>query len=163
MMPVGNSLDAIQAQLRRAREQAGAAAPPPEEVRTYTVNPAVHIDPEALKTALDAYIARQKERHNMTLATALEDGSSGLHHNRWRLAVDNELSIQKVDQDKELLPYLRQQLGVPDLYLELGIRPPEEARRAAVPYTNEAKLAEMSQKNPALRKLQEIFKTRIIY
>ncbi|MDX2284360.1 MAG: hypothetical protein NW241_09370 [Bacteroidia bacterium] len=162
-MPVGNSLDDIQAQLRRAREQAGAAAPPPEEVRVYTVNPAVQIDPQALKNALDAYAAQQKLRHNMTLASALEHGSSGLHHNRWRLAVDNEIYLQKVDQDKDLLPYLRQQLGAPDLYLELSIRPPDESRREAVPYTNEAKLAEMSQRNPALRKLQEIFKTRIIY
>ncbi|MEM8898104.1 MAG: hypothetical protein AAGC85_08365, partial [Bacteroidota bacterium] len=64
---------------------------------------------------------------------------------------------------KDILPFLRNSLGVQELFLELGMDPTTPQKQTPKAYTQEEKLQEMIKKNPSLKELQKIFKTRIIY
>ena len=100
----------------------------------------------------------------MNLASCLQEGKTLLTHNHWTLTLENGLLKGMLDREKEgILLFLRQELQVPELYLTIKVDERSQNTKASKPYTNEEKLKEMVQKNPSLKKLQEIFKTRIIY
>ncbi len=99
----------------------------------------------------------------MNLASAIKEGRSELFHNRWSLRVANHLEEQIVAKDKGLMPYLREQLGVGELFLALSIEEQPKQSKDLRSLGIEDKLRIMTEENPALKRLQEIFKTRIIY
>lgn len=100
----------------------------------------------------------------MNLASCLQEGKTKLTNNHWTLTLANGLLKGMLDKEKEgILLFLRQKLQVPELYLSIEIDEKQQNAQASKPYTNEEKLKEMALKNPSLKKLQEIFKTRIIY
>ena len=100
----------------------------------------------------------------MNLASAIREGKNELHHNRWSLAVANELLMGFVERERGfLLPAMRSRLGVAELFLELSVDISLAESKTGLPYTDEQKLQVMLEENPAIRKLQEIFKARIIY
>lgn len=137
--------------------------PEPEEETVYSLNPEVQIDPEAWQQALNQLLERLQSENRVNLASAIREGRNGLRHNEWTLAVANDVLFQIVDREKDLLPELRQAIAVPDLYLVLQVDPSLAGERSEQPYTEEQKLQAMAEDNPALIKLQKIFKTRIIY
>ncbi|MEO1808017.1 MAG: hypothetical protein AAFU33_24615, partial [Bacteroidota bacterium] len=67
------------------------------------------------------------------------------------------------DKEKALLPYLRKELGIRDLFGELSYDASQAEKLASIPYTDEEKLKAMAEKNPNLYEFQKIFNTRIIY
>ncbi|GAB4426632.1 MAG: hypothetical protein OHK0039_44700 [Bacteroidia bacterium] len=133
-----------------------------ETTRVYALDPSVTIDPTAFAAALNAYADMLQAQNRMNLASVLRNGRTELDHNCWRFTAESEILRNMVDREKDLLPYLRERLGVPELYGEFLIDS-SKAQETHIPYTNEEKLREMARENPTLSKFQEIFKTRIIY
>ena len=134
-----------------------------EENFEYSVNSKIEIDRELFNQKLGLYIEKLKERNSMNLASALQNAEVHFNHNKLVLLLENEILKQLAEREMNLLPFLREQLNTPELFWELGVSEKPQSSGNAIPYTNEEKLTEMSKKNPNLTKLQEIFKTRIIY
>lgn len=99
----------------------------------------------------------------MNLASAIREGKNQLHHNQWTLEVANDVLLQIVRRETGLLPRMRAKLGVNELFMELRVDPSLVSQATDRPYTEEQKLKVMTDENEALKRLQEIFKTRIIY
>lgn len=130
----------------------------------YVLNPSVEIDTTLFEQNLKDIIQKLKKENKMNMAMALESGNSVLTHNCWKLSLENDLLLRVMDRNKDrVLNYFRSKLQQPDLFLEMNVEAPNNIEKATKPYTNEEKLREMSQNNPALQELQKIFKTRIIY
>lgn len=99
----------------------------------------------------------------MNLASAIREGNNTLHHNQWTLEVANDVLLKIVRREKGLMPYMREKLSVMELFMELKVDASLVTNTNDTPYTEEQKLAVMTEENEALKRLQEIFKTRIIY
>lgn len=99
----------------------------------------------------------------MNLASAIKEGNNQILHNRWTLEVANDVLLQIVKRETDLLPRMRSNLEVNELFMDLRVDPKLVTQSSDKPYTEEQKLKVMSEENDALKRLQEIFKTRIIY
>lgn len=133
-----------------------------EQKKTYTIQKDIHISEVAFSEHLNKYfdILKMQNKHN--LANILEASSHKFTHNCWHLTVPEGLKLP-VEKDQEMLPYLREKLHQPNLFVEIIEGAPYVNPNDQRPYTEEEKLNEMSVKNPALLELQKKFKTRIIY
>ena len=134
-----------------------------EVVQEYSVNPKINIDNEAFKKSIATYVAKLKKEDKYSLASTLEHGNHQFDHNKWICLVENSIELQLLEKEKDILPFLRESLGVQELFLELGMDPTLPQKQTPKAYTQEEKLQEMIKKNPSLKELQKIFKTRIIY
>ncbi len=126
-------------------------------------NATIEIDHALLIEYIHMYAKEMREQHKMNLATALVEAQHELDHNKWMCNANNELQKKLINQDKEILAFLRDKLSTPELYLELDILDNPVQNNNNQPYTPEEKLKAMMSKNPALKKLQKLFNTRIIY
>jgi hypothetical protein len=61
------------------------------------------------------------------------------------------------------VPFLRTEIQLPELFIELKVDDTQKDPQHDIPYTDEEKLREMGKKNQVLVRFQEIFKARIIY
>ena len=133
-----------------------------EQAKTYSIQEHIHINQELFMEAMSAYLEMLKIQNKHNLVSILEASQHHFTHNRWELTVPEGL-VSIVEKDQEMLPFLREKLRQPNLFVELrqgsAFVNPYDKR----PYTEEEKLKEMSVKNPALLELQKRFKTRIIY
>lgn len=127
------------------------------------INPEIQIDQAAFDQHILDYVERLKSQNKMNLASAIINGKTILTHNQWTLKVENGIFKGLLEQEQEILPFLRENLGVPGLYLEIEVDETLLPKEEAIPYTEEGKLEAMNKKNPLVQKLQKIFKTRIIY
>ncbi|MEZ4773120.1 MAG: hypothetical protein R3D00_08050 [Bacteroidia bacterium] len=150
-----NALEKLQAEKEKKSGQ--------EENFSYSINPNIDIDGKKFEQVLKNYIEILKKGNRMNLASALQNGKAVLTHNKLSFSLENELLKQMVEKETDLLPYLRTNLSVNEIFWELSVDESLSPARKEIPYTNEEKLSEMARKNPSLRKLQEIFRTRIIY
>lgn len=162
-LKIGDTLSAFE----QIVEERKAAEPEPveeEAVVEYGLNPGIQIPEEAFRRELGEVVKVLQDGHKMNLASAIREGKNELHHNRWSLAVANELLMGFVERERGfLLPAMRSRLGVAELFLELSVDISLAESKTGLPYTDEQKLQVMLEENPAIRKLQEIFKARIIY
>ncbi|RMG23985.1 MAG: hypothetical protein D6730_13390 [Bacteroidetes bacterium] len=148
-------------QVRQVQQQAGEEA---ENTNSYQLNPAVELDKQQFEAALNTYIEQLKASNKMNLASGLQASKSSFRHNEWTLSLGSEIFKNMLEREREnLLLFLREKLQIPDLYVRLQIDESLQQSREHKPYTQEEKLKEMARKNPSVKKLQEIFKTRIIY
>ncbi len=130
----------------------------------YSLNPAVQIDKSLFDTAIAEFAETAKKSNKMNLISAFQNPDYTLHHNHWTLKVENNIIFNVVEREKEsLLPFMRNRLKVPDLFMDMEIESSHARADEAMPYTEEEKLNVMTSKNDSLKRLQEIFKTRIIY
>ena len=125
----------------------------------YTLNPSVQIDKELFKDVLVEYIQRLEKENRQLLATTLQSPAHHLSHNQWTLVVPNELHRNMIEKEAELLPFLRQKIGVPDIFIVIEVAKEEILDKK--PLTDSEKLVYLSQQNPALLELQKLFKTRL--
>lgn len=150
-----------------AAEMLQTAAKDKEQVAediSYALNPNVNIAESDFNAALAEFVENAKRSNKMNLVSAFQQPGYDVRHNHWTLKVENDIIKNVVEREREsLLPFLRSRLQVPDLYMDVEIETSFKHRETAVPYTEEEKLAVMGQNNPSLKRLQEIFKTRIIY
>ncbi|MDX2249808.1 MAG: hypothetical protein SF052_23695 [Bacteroidia bacterium] len=150
-----NALEKLQAEKEKKSIQ--------EENFSYSVNPNIEIDLVKFEQVLQTYTEILKKANRMNLASALLNGRAVFEHNKLIFSLENELLKQMVEKETDLLPYLRQNLNVAEIFWELKVDESLTPVRSHTPYTNEEKLSEMTKKNPNLKRLQEIFRTRIIY
>ncbi len=129
----------------------------------YQKNPESRVDEELFQKALKAYAEKLKKVNRMNLVSILSKGTSSFDHNEWYFSVENDIESDLLEKEKELLPFLRAETGVADLYLKLQVDPTYTNKIDQIPYTDEDKLKAMGEKNPSLIELQRIFKTRIVY
>ncbi|MEO1450660.1 MAG: hypothetical protein AAFV07_14110 [Bacteroidota bacterium] len=129
----------------------------------FSLNPAVSVDEAAFDRHLKAYADALKAADKILLASVLDKGATQLEHNCWHFTVDAEMSQKMVEREKDLLPFLRRKLGVPELFCRVKVDESFVDPKDQIPYSNEEKLKAMGEKNPVLQKMQKIFTTRIIY
>lgn len=150
-----------QIQKRKSAQQVNQVE---EAAAVYQLNQQITIDQQRFEQLINSYTDSLKQQNKMNLASGLQQGKSTLKHNHWTLRLSNEVMKGMLEREKEgLLIFLREKLQIPDLYLTVEVDESEQSVNERKPYTNEEKLKEMSIKNPSLKKLQKIFKTRIIY
>lgn len=133
-----------------------------EEVKTYTVQPDIHIDQQAFAESLQVYLTHLRSTGKMNLADIIEASQHSLKHNCWQMEVPEGVKGM-VEKDQEILPFMRKNLNQPSLFSVIQVGKVFVNPNDKKPYTEEEKLNEMSVKNPALLELQKKFKTRIIY
>lgn len=161
---LGNSLTAFtQEVLPELVEQDAQSKKDEGQPQTFAINSQVNIDETTFQKHLGAYAERLKATDKILLASLLEKGLSVLEHNCWHFMVDSEMGRNMLEREKELLPFMRDKLGVRDLYWELKVDESFVDPKDQIPYSNEEKLKAMGEKNPVLQKMQKIFTTRIIY
>ena len=123
----------------------------------------ISIDYEKFLQSLHGYTQQLQSQNRMNQAVALTEAEHELKGNAWYCQVKNDLSEKLISQDKDLLPFMRNQLNTPELFMELTISEIEIEQKSNIPYTPEEKLKAMAEKNPTLKKLMELFNARIIY
>jgi hypothetical protein len=159
---LGQDLNAFQQIRQENQEEAPAVVA--EEATVSEVNSRVELPVARLDAALKEYAARLKSKDRINVASILESGHTSLLHNKWTFAVNSEMFAQLVEREKsELLPFMREKTSVPDLFLEVQVDESRNAPDEGQLYTPEQKLKELARRNPSVRRMQEIFNTRIIY
>jgi hypothetical protein len=148
----------IEQKKNELKEQSG-----PEEHRVYEINPNLSIDQAQFSQALHAYAQRLEQENRMNVAAILKEGRSEFEHNKWVFTVHGDLQQNLIAREGALVPFLRETLQLPELFIELKVDEAQIAQQDQIPYTDEEKLREMGKRNPTLVKFQEIFKARIIY
>jgi len=160
-LKLGDNLSSMQSTLEAKKRELKAQAQ--EEPKTYEINPEIEIDFTHFCQELEECARQQEAANRINLASILRNGESELYHNRWTFNVQDDLQKNIVEREGDILPYLRKKLNVPELFVEFKVTPDEDQKQENIPYTDDQKLREMGKTNPVLSKLQEIFKTRIIY
>lgn len=131
-------------------------------MKSYSIQKEIYISQEVFMEAFSSYLDILKMQNKHNLANILETSQHAFTHNCWELTVP-EGFVNLVEKDQEMLPFLRENVRQPQLFVEIKqgatfINPNDQK-----PYSEEDKLKAMSVKNPALLELQKKFKTRIIY
>ncbi|MEM6632843.1 MAG: hypothetical protein AAF694_24445 [Bacteroidota bacterium] len=156
------NLDQIESLLQdQAKESSGDSSQDLDHSPVF--NPEIQIDKEAFLKFLHIYVNQLQTQNRMNQAMALTEAEHQLNGNSWKCIVKNDLSERLISQDKDLLPYLRDQLSLPQLFLEVEISEAISDESSTRPYTPEEKLKAMAEKNPSLKKLMKLFNARIIY
>ena len=160
---LGNNLDAMEASLNQKIAESQQGKEEEEEEKVFEINPDITINKELFDQALLEFTEKLKNQHKMNLVSAIQNGRTELKHNQWRFFVENEVCVKILRQERDLLPFLREKTQVLTLFLDLQVDPNYTNPRDLIPYTQEEKLQELAKRNESIKKLQEIFKTRIIY
>lgn len=124
----------------------------------------VRIDETRFYRAFESLVDQLINKNKMSVSTALRKDTVKLIGNRWIQTVQNEVLQRQLDEEREfIVPFMRERVGLPTLILEIEISETLAEARDLRPYTNEAKLEAMLQKNPLLRDFMKKFDTMINY
>ena len=129
----------------------------------YVINPQIQLDIQAFNEALFKYSSKAKSNKRMNIVAALLQVKHELKHNQWTCKVDNEIQQDLIEKEQDLLAFMRSELDCPSLFREFEMHIPDKSQEEKIPYTQEEKLKALAEKNPSLKRLQELFATRIIY
>jgi hypothetical protein len=77
--------------------------------------------------------------------------------------VPSEVVRKQLADERHVIDYMREQTGVANLLLEIVIEELAPNPNDKRPYTNEEKLDQMLNKNPALRQLMKRFDANVKY
>lgn len=161
-LKIANDLSGFEQIVEEAKANQPEEEKEEEEVE-YSLNPEINIPQEQFESALQELIHKVQEEGKMNMASAIREGKNTLHHNQWTLEVANDVLLKIVKREKALMPYMREKLSVMELFMDLKVDATLVSSKSDKPYTEEQKLKVMTDENEALKRLQEIFKTRIIY
>ncbi|MCI4668908.1 MAG: hypothetical protein MRZ79_12295 [Bacteroidia bacterium] len=153
----------MNALLQQKLEKAKAEKEKKDELIVYEINPNSQVDQTLFSKAIEDYCVGLKSQNKMNLVSILTKGKSNFVNNEWNFVVENDIEMGWLEKEKELLPFLRKATGTKDLYLKCKVEETYKNARDKIPYTDEDKLTAMGEKNPGLKELQRIFKTRIVY
>lgn len=134
-----------------------------EEEETMGFDPTVNIDVASFNRAFQALVDKLVSEKNMRVATVLRKDTVQLDHNRWVQTVTSEIGKRMLSEEKEIVVFMRERLGVPNLFLEIVVQEDMAVERELRPYTNEDKLEAMLQKNPLLKDFMKRFDTMVNY
>lgn len=149
--------------LQKKLEEVKAEKANREQMVEYKVNPQSKVDEEQFQQAIAKYCESLKAQNKMNLVSILTKGKSQFNFNEWNFVVENEIEMGWLEREKELLPFLRKEIGTADLFMKCKVEETYKNERDKIPYTDEDKLTAMGEKSPGLLDLQRIFKTRIVY
>lgn len=161
-LKIANDLSGFEQIVEEAKANQPEEEKEEEEVE-YSLNPSINIPQEQFDAALQELVHKVQEEGKMNMASAIREGKNTVHHNQWTLEVANDVLLKIVKREKALMPYMREKLSVMELFMDLKVDGSLVERTGDKPYTEEQKLKVMTDENEALKRLQEIFKTRIIY
>lgn len=146
------NLDDLDTAVRRKQaEQAD------EEQEFIDYDPSVHIDPDEFKTALEKLLDHLSQNNNLRIASILRRDAWSLDHNRWVQTVTSEIVRRQLREERDLILFMREQVGVPNLILEVQVDEQYTSEDVHVPLTNQQKLEIMIDKNPDLQDFMRRF------
>lgn len=123
----------------------------------------VNIDAGQFDAAMDELIAQLNEERKIIVASMLGKKDYRLDHNKWVQNVPTDVARKQLEQERDIVFFLREKIAVPNLILEIEIVEqapnPDDTR----PYTNDEKLELLLEKNPDLRLLMKKFDTLMNY
>jgi len=156
---IPKSLDEIALQDEQSKKT------PEEEAEAAIAHDAnVRIDETRFYRAFESLVDQLINKNKMSVSTALRKDTVKLVGNRWIQTVQNEVLQRQLDEEREfIVPFMRERVGLSNLILEIEISETLAEARDLRPYTNEAKLEAMLQKNPLLRDFMKKFDTMINY
>ncbi|MCB9230277.1 MAG: hypothetical protein H6581_01320 [Bacteroidia bacterium] len=123
----------------------------------------VNIDPALFAQAYDELVAQFRDEQRTSLVSILGKNKFSLDHNRFVVIVHNEVSKKQLERERDMILFLRQKTGVPNLIMEIEIREIEANALDKLPYTNEERLKIMEEKNPKLKAFMQRFSTQMKY
>ncbi|MEM9987745.1 MAG: hypothetical protein AAF804_21860, partial [Bacteroidota bacterium] len=153
-LKLGDNLESMQnvleAKKAELKEKNGA-----EETRVYVINSTIQIEKEKFQAALAEFAKSLEAENKMNLASILKDGRTTLHHNRWTFALQDDLHKNMIEREDSLVPFMREALNTPELFVEFVVEIDPERAEKALPYTDDEKLKEMGKINPSLEEFQK--------
>lgn len=138
--------------------------PKKEEIRTEEVkeNTSIKINENQFNLILDNFLSLLQSSGKDTLYAIVSQKTYKLHYNKCLFGVQGEFQRNLLEKERDtFISYMRKQTGINDLFLEVIIDN-TLAPIQKVAYTSNEKFEEMAAKNPALIRLKELFKTRIV-
>lgn len=160
---LGQDLQAIKKVVSQDKDAIQAKPKDEPTTKTPVKNDAIYIDSSEFHRYIQSLIEVLEQSNNILLATVLQDGRHEIDHNEWVCCVDNDIQKDLILSSQEILPYLREKTGEPNLFMTLSVLPANDPNRQDLPYTQEEKLRAISLDHPAVAKLQKLFNTRIIF
>lgn len=136
--------------------------PQVEEARD-VVDQQVKLSSIAVQNAITEVVEEMKTANRITLATTLDQAVMALEFNKVKLTLGTDVERNMLERDRnEVATLLRSKTGYNTLFIEILVDQSLVPQRDDKPYTMEDKLKVLTEKNPAMKRLQEIFRTRII-
>lgn len=126
-------------------------------------DPSINIDEEQFFNLYDSLLEKLESRRGFITIAALRKSAAELEGNRWTQKVPTEIAKRSLFEDKEVLTFMREKLGVPNLMLNIVISEIQAVHGDDRPYTNEDKLKLMVEKNPELEEFMRKFDTLLKY
>lgn len=161
-LKIANDLSGFEQIVEEAKANQPVVEKEEEEVE-YSLNSGINIPQEQFDAVLKDLVDKVQNEGKMNMASAIREGKNTIYHNQWTLEVANDVLLKIVRREKGLMPYMREKLSVLELFMNLKVDDSLVTATSDRPYTEEQKLKVMTDENEALKRLQEIFKTRIIY
>lgn len=121
------------------------------------------IDPKAFEEKLDALIVILENQRSYVTLSALVKTAYALKGNKWLQRVPTDLAKKQLFEEKQVLAYMRKELKVPHLMLEIEVAELKTPEGDRVLYTNEEKLKAMKEKNPDLDSFLRTFNAQMKY
>ncbi|MEM6264577.1 MAG: DNA polymerase III subunit gamma/tau, partial [Bacteroidota bacterium] len=111
------SLQSVKAAMQEANA-ARVEETPAETHHKQEINPSIDLIEEQVKLAINEYTEILRNQGKFGLAAALDDFPATIEHNCIRFAVPQTAGTM-LERDQELLPYLKQKMSCPDIFLEV--------------------------------------------
>jgi DNA polymerase III subunit gamma/tau len=119
------------------------------------------IDGEAFYKALGEIAEEYNSQNKPRMASLLKMENCELQGNRWVLYLDNEVSKKTIQEERSLVPLVRERLNQPLLFISVEVREATASTMENMPMTNSQKLDKMKEKNPALQTFIQKFEANL--
>ncbi len=139
----------------------GADEEDKEELIAFDEN--FQIDPEVFAMAFADLQGMLESRKNYMILSLLRKDAYQVKGNRWTQTVPNFVAKKQLFEEKSVLEFMRFQLKVPHLMLDIEVEEMAPETGSDRPLTEEAKLKLMLEKNPDLKELMQKFDTMMKY
>lgn len=104
----------------------------------------------------------ESEKRHFTIG-ALKRQACVLKGNKWIQYVPSDVAKRALTEDRSVVPFMREKIGVPNLMLEVLVKEIQNEDAASRLYTNDDKLKAMIEKNPDLDKFLKTFNAHLKY
>ncbi|MCL4103819.1 UNVERIFIED_CONTAM: hypothetical protein GTU68_029136 [Idotea baltica] len=121
------------------------------------------IDPVLFEKKLDALIVILENQRAYVTLSALAKTAYALKGNKWLQRVSTDLAKKQLFEEKQVLAYMRKELKIPNLMLEIEVAELKTPEGDRLLYTNEEKLKAMKEKNPDLDSFLRTFNAQMKY
>jgi DNA polymerase-3 subunit gamma/tau len=138
--------------VRKKQDESGE-----EEQEFVAYDPTVTVDEKKFEEALEALLKELSENSNLRIASILRRDGWRLDHNKWIQTVTSQIAHRQLKEERQLVTWMRERVGVPNLMLEIEIDEKSTTTNVEIPLTNQQKLELMMDKNPDLQDFMRRF------